>query len=396
MVVHGRGALRAPIALLVATGALAGLVHCAAPTSEADATALPVPTASNEETEAGSPPVAPPALEDAGAALADAAAAPTPPPPPSLTSPFVVGFNEAWFGPSYSSDLTTGFDLGKVTSTFDGIAAARGRVVRVWLFEGMEGIPLGTGSPRIGDVSPALLANLRLVLEAARARGLAVYLTGLDGNAMPDQAGPLRDLAWNLMNGLYGELEAYETKVLAPLLATLASYQDVVWAFDLMNELEAPRHKGYFSDPAFGPRTWMQREVAFVKARAPWLKVTTSAGHDTAAYDLALGVFSGVGLDFYDLHVYADDGVVPNLANVCKKAADDGVPIILGEFGQKTMVDDDTLQANATKAFLTAAKGSCFKAALPWRWDAAEVTWRFVRADGTLRPAADVVKTFLP
>lgn len=376
------------------------LVHCSgsgaedAPVRASEPSAepaLPGPPAPRPA-EAAPPGPSGAATEGAG----DAGPGATIPPPPSLGSPFTVGYNEAWFGPSYGSDLTTAFDLAYVETTFDRLRAAGGHVVRLWLFEGFEGVPIGPATPRIGDVSPTLLANLGKVLEAARARKLAVYLTALDGNALPQDAGALRDLGWNLMNGLYGELDAYETKVLAPTLAAIAPYQDVVWAFDLMNEIEAPRHRGFWSDPIGGPRAWMKREAAFVKSKAPWLKVTTSAGHDTAAFDLALGVFSGLGLDFYDLHVYADDGLVPNVTNVCAKAASDGVPIVLGEFGQKTTSDDDALQRNSTKAFLAAAKGSCFKAALPWRLDAAENTWRFLRADGTPRPAVAEVLAVSP
>lgn len=386
--------MRHPL-VLFALAALA--VHCGSPSSDA-----PVP--SGATTTAGVDPpgsrapsdadedASTPAPVDAGAEAS--AVAPFPKPTPS--GPFVVGLNEAWFGPSYASDLTTSFDLAEVDAAFDGIRAAGARVVRVWLFEAMEGIPLGATSPRIGDVSPTLLANLELVLQAARARGLAVYLTGLDGNAMPADAGPTRDLYYNLLNGLYGETDAYEAKVLAPTLARLAPYADVLYAFDVVNEIEAPRHRSYWSDPIGGPRGYLKRTVAFVKAHAPGLPVTASAGSDTAAYDLGFGLFSGLGFDFYDLHVYADDGAIPNLASVCAKAQADGIPVILGELGQLAHTEDDMLQVAVTKAFVGAAKGSCFRAALPWRWDAAESYWRFLRPDGSPRPVVAALKALAP
>lgn len=384
--------------LLPVFGAFVALVDCgspsdgAAPRPDVETAARPIEPAKGDD--AGSPVDAPSEVTDGGAAVDAAVRAP--PPPPSLSAPFTLGYNEAWFGPSYASDLTTNFDLARVNATFDGIVAGGGRVVRVWLFELLEGIAVGPTPPRIGDVSPTLLANLELVLQAARARGLGVYLTALDGNAMPEEAGPTRDLYWNMLNGAYGEADAYETKVLAPTLARIAPYADVLYAFDLVNEIEAPRHRGFWADPIGGPRAYLQRSIAFVKARAPWLKVTASAGHDTAAYDLAFGLFSGVGFDFYDLHVYSDQGTIPNLGNVCSKAAADGIPVILGEFGQLAHVDDDTLQANVTTTFVNAAKGSCFKGALAWRYDAAESYWRFIRPDGSPRPAVAVMKSLSP
>ena len=57
--------------------------------------------------------------------------------------------------------------------------------------------------------------------------------------------------------------------------------------------------------------------TAFVKSiRCPpdygvtgsWLPVTSSAGWGYALQEIMFGLFSGLGLDFYDLHVYADWG----------------------------------------------------------------------------------------
>ncbi len=306
-------------------------------------------------------------------------------------APFMVGYNEAWFGSHYSSDLTSGYDDTLVATTLDGIVAAGGHVVRLWLFEGLEGVVLGASSPRITGLDAALLPNLEKVLLAARARKLAVYLTAFDGNAMPQDAGAVRDLYWNIVNDAYGEGTAYENTVLAPLLTTLGSYKDVVYAFDLMNEIEAPRIHGYWADPFGGPRATMQRWASFVKTRAPWLRVTSSAGYDTASFDIATGFFSGLGLDFYDLHVYSDTGAIPGVANVCARAKSDGVFMLLGEFGQRSHVESDSLQLASTQAFLAAAKSSCFAGALPWRYDAAESYWAYKRSDGSDRPAVSAV-----
>lgn len=377
--------------------ALAGvLVHCGA--NDAAGTTRAAPRSSSPPSSRDEPPS--PAPDDAGGSaaseVADAGVAP-PGPPGAPATPFLVGYNEAWFGSRYGSDLTSGFDASLVASTFDGIVAAGGHVVRLWLFEGLEGITLGAGSPRITGLDPSLLPNLESVLRAARARKLAVYLTALDGNAMPTDAGPTRDLYWNVLNDAYGETTAYESTVLGPLLTTLGSYQDVVYAFDLMNEIEAPRLHGYWADPFGGPRHTMQRGAAFVKSQAPWLRVTTSAGYDTAAFDIATGFFAGLGLDFYDLHVYSDTGAIPSVTQLCARAKSDGVTILLGEFGQRSHVESDALQLTATQSFLAAAKSSCFVGALPWRYDAAESYWAFKRGDGTDRPAvAAVAQAYVP
>ena len=97
-----------------------------------------------------------------------------------------------------------------------------------------------------------------------------------------------------------------------------------------------------------------------------------------AQYDLANGFYSGLGLDFYDLHAYSDTGTFPGADALCSRAAADGVPVYLGEFGQQTHRLDDQLQYDATSSFLRNAKALCFKGAFAWRFDAAERWWSFV------------------
>lgn len=336
------------------------------------------------------------APHDAGSHRLDAdadaeAAAPLPPMPHQS---FLVGYNQAWFGMAYASDLTTSFDLAYVRQTLDGINKAGGHIVRLWLFEGMQGVTLGQFAPQSKSVSPAMLANVDTVLTEARARGLWVYVTALNANDMPQASGPTRDFYYNLVNDKYGEGAAFQTNVLAPMLAVLDKHQDVVWGLDLVNEIAAARQRAFWPDLVNDARSFIQRIATFVHSKSPWLKVTSSAGWDGAQYDISGGFFSGLGLDFYDLHVYADSGTYDGASAVCTRAQQDGVPVILGELGQKTMSEDDALQQSATQTFLTNAKALCFKAGLPWRYDAAEATWNFVRKDGTFRPAVSVMQSF--
>jgi hypothetical protein len=312
---------------------------------------------------------------------------------PLPTPSFLVGYNEGWFGANYGTDLTTNFDLDFVAQTFDGILAAGGHLVRLWLFEYREGFVLGTYAPQTQGLDPALLVNLGQVLTAARVRGLWVYLTALEGNEM-QKIPELRDYYWNLLNNVYGEGDAYNNNVLAPVLTLLDEHREVLYGFDLMNEIQAPRSVGLWADPIGGPRAWMQRTTAFIKARTPWLRVTSTAGWDNCQYDIIAGFYSGLGLDFYDLHQYSDDGAYAGATAVCNQAAADGVPVILGEFGQKTQVIDDLLQYNVTGAFLWNARGLCFTAALAWRYDYGPSCWDFLRQDGSYRPAVSVMQTY--
>lgn len=314
--------------------------------------------------------------------------------PPMPTPRFLVGYNEAWFGDRFSTGLTTAFDLAYVNRTFDGIIAAGGHIVRIFLFELMQGVTLSATPPRTQSLSPAMRSNLDAVLVAARRRGLWVYVTALEGNSMGAAAGPPRDYFVDLLNNRNGEGDAFNSRVLAPLLGVLDAHRDNVWAIDLLNEFEAPRSHGLWSDPLNGPRGWIQRTAAYVHARSPWLRVTSSAGWDTGPNDIGLGLLSGLGLNFYDLHSYNDGGGYAGQTAICNRAAAEGMGVVLGEFGQATHRVDDTLQAYVTGTYLYNAAASCFSAALAWRFDAAETWWAFQRADGSFRPAVSFVQAY--
>lgn len=320
--------------------------------------------------------------------------------PPMKTQSFLVGYNEAWFGGNFGTGLSTKWDLAYVKKTFDGIVAGGGHVVRLWLFEVPQGYALGPAAPQTQALSPEFLANFDQLLVEARKRGLWVYPTLLDANTIAKTTGALHAYGVNLLNNTAGEQDAFHVNVVAPLAKVLDAHSDVIFGLDVINEIQAAYKNGVFPDAKNGPRAFIQRSAAFLKVKLPWLKVTASAGWPDdffktgAQYDVANGFYSGLGLDFYDVHVYADSGSFTGATALCNRAAADGVPVYLGEFGQSTHTVDDGVQYKATAAFLNNAKALCFKGAFAWRWDAAENWWAYVRADGSERAAVAVMKVF--
>lgn len=301
---------------------------------------------------------------------------------------FVIGYNQAWFGNSYGRSFTTDFDENLVRTAFLKTREGGGSVIRLWLFEIMQGLELREGAPRVVGLRADFLEHLERTLQIARETGVSVYLTLMDGNGMPAENSPRRDYYWNLLNELHGEGDAFRERVLRPTLALATRYRDTIFALDLMNEIQAPIARHYWKDPWSGPRAWIQRHAEFVHAQSPWLKVTSSLGWEHAPKDLTRGLVSGLGLDFYDLHLYDDLPSGHVFVWTCDRARRDRVPILLGEFGQKTQGDDDSRQLLSTREFLKHAKSSCYRGVLAWRLDAAEKTWRFLREDGSFRPAA--------
>jgi hypothetical protein len=344
---------------------------------------------------------------------------------------FSVGYNEPWFLYNFPNWLTSNpyyftnrfctnppcnfpsrFDLtlSVIDTYFAGMANGNAKIVRLWLFPALQGIRLNYPSsqaPQTQGLTPDFCGNLNTVLLKAKNHGLTVYLTALNGNDMAAAVGtPLQSYFAHLLNNPAERL-AFKTNVLGPLLNCLNQYNAIdpnrSFGLDLFNEIEAALNSNYFPTSWLGARDFIQDMAAFVKSKSPWLRVTASAGYGNAVLEITLGLFSGLGLNLYDVHVYADWGQYPGVTWLCNKVLADHVPLILGEYGQKSQIVDDTLQYWTTANFLYGAKTHCFSAALAWKYEDPIQTWLayFTIADpinhpkeGTFRPAYYLIQYY--
>jgi hypothetical protein len=344
---------------------------------------------------------------------------------------FRVGYNEAWFGPNYINYLASNpsfnlpypngskaFDPNFVDKVFAGIATGGAKIVRIWVFTALQGIDVRQSAPpnpQTYGLTPDLKPHLQIVFAKARKYGLKVYVTALNGGDMQVAKTPgLRPYFQNLISNNRGEREAFKTNALGPLVdlfnATAVDEngikfqnRDVIYALDLINEIEAPLNSKYFPAPSSWAkaRGWIQNLTAYVKSRpcgagcvtGSWLPVTASAGWGSAVQEITFGLFSGLGLDFYDLHFYADNGQYSGLTALCNRVSADRVLIILGEYGQKSHTISDYIQDVATYNFISTAKTHCFSAALAWKYETSEAWWTYLKPDGNFRQAYYIVKT---
>ena len=124
---------------------------------------------------------------------------------------FLVGYNEAWFGPNYASSiasnpsvfclpLPSSFDRSFVDKMFDGMQAGGAKIVRIWAFPVLQGIQLSPArlSNRGADTADngrntgvdtagsTIVGNLERVFLLAQQHHLMVYVTALNGNDMVD------------------------------------------------------------------------------------------------------------------------------------------------------------------------------------------------------------------
>ena len=281
--------------------------------------------------------------------------------------PFVLGWNQAWLEGKWASDLSSGFAKEDWRRVLRRTRTSGGSALRVWLYEDrkLEGVVWDGHRP--AGVDPAFLANVRTLAALAAEEKVKIYWTAFDGNWFWEKSGIEYERVWNVVNDKYGFGTAFRENVLGPTLDAIRSQPGSIYAFDLVNEIQGwvkpwIANKGWESARAF-----MSTTAAFVHARAPGVRVTTSSGHGEAWGDLLDGRFDGLGFDFLDVHVYTDALAIPEGKALVAHARRKGVPLVLGEFGQSKKATDDAFQARQVKAFLEEAKRLGFAAAFPWR-----------------------------
>jgi hypothetical protein len=335
----------------------------------------------------------------------------------SALSPLGVGYNEPWIEGFYGNWLasnpffgssqfgavspgmagmcpTTGGPVkpGPINPMFSGMMQGNAKIVRIWLFPALQGININnliTPPPAPTNVvTDELKQNLGTVFTLAKNCNLKLYITALNAGdaafvANPNNCPPTNKVltqycgvAKPYFTSLFSNPSAYENSVLGPVLDLMTANQGVIYGFDLINEIESAINAGYFSWA--GAQTWIQNMITFVKSRAgQWLPVTSSAGGGYAVQELTFGFFSGRGLNFYDVHIYSDMGQYSGQTWLCLRTQFvDHLPIVLGEYGQKSTCTSptpqstcDAIQKTATTNFLNGAKKSCFSSALAWKYE---------------------------
>ncbi len=307
-----------------------------------------------------------------------------------------LGYNQAWLEGAYGRDLDGALDEDGWRRVLRRAREGGASSVRVWLFEGKpyEGITWAGHRPT--GVTPRFLANVRRLIDLAVEERVSLYWTALSANWPDHWPRDSIDYArrYNIYADKYGHGTTWREVALGPVLDVIAERPRAAFALDLMNEPQGAVRPWMWSDGWRGARRFLAETAAFVKRRCPGLRVTASSGHHTAVQDVLDGRFDGIGLDFLDVHVYADDGRVPRGDALARHARARGLPLVLGEFGQEAQRDDPALQARVTERFLTDAERLGFHAAFAWRLEDQQAhDRRFSFFDGDRpRPAYDVMR----
>jgi len=310
-----------------------------------------------------------------------------------------LGYNLGWIEGKYGRDLTTAFDEADWRRVLRRTRVGGGAALRVWLFEGQQKEGVVWSGHRPDGLDPSFLRNTARVIELAREEQVQIYWTAFTANWAPNwERGTIHsERHYNLLNDRYGHGQRFREVVLAPLLDLLARNPDVTWGFDLMNEVQGSTRPWFWSDGWIGARKWIREWAAFVQGRCPGIQVTASSGHHTASVDILSGRFDGLGLDFLDVHVYSDRGTIPLGWWLARHARRQGIPLVVGEVGQKGDTNDPAFQARLLARFLDHARERGVAAVFPWRLEDAQrdgARFTFWEPDGEPRPAVDVMRAF--
>lgn len=312
------------------------------------------------------------------------------------------GFNQAWIKTDYGRQWLDGvYDPVEAERLLSLAQAGGSSVVRMWLFEGAEpGSLLWDGHRMVGVRSDAQ-DHLIDFLKRARSHGQKVYLTLFDSWSKWESHPQIevRNRWWNLLNQKFGAYEAFFDHVLRPTLQRISreGLLDQIFAVDFMNEWDSLLPRGQFEQSYSSARDLLCRLSRDVRVLPERVRMSASVILWQGA---SLGLQTALAcMDLLDFHVYDDWASMPGLRSIVARAHRQGIPVVLGEFGQLSHAYDDELQARLTQRFLTQAREAGLEAALAWRLSDVrpgnnpEARFSF-EAFGRTRPAWDVFRRF--
>ncbi|UVI31989.1 glycoside hydrolase family 5 protein [Paenibacillus spongiae] len=306
---------------------------------------------------------------------------------------YVHGANLAWLDGQFDHDIGpntlhpswgVAYRSDNMSSYLSDMSGLNLNVVRIWLFENLEGLVFDENG-YVAGVDPTFISNLDDIVRLAEEHDIYLYLT-LSGSLVHTEK-------FNIVT----DAPARKAYIDLAVRTIVSRYKgnDRIFAFDIMNEAdsEVRGDTGNWSDKGTDwevVRSFIKDNADAVHEEdAARLVTSTSGWHNWR--NIAAGKFSGLGLDFYDFHDYRDDGELPDAASL-------GVdkPVLLGEYGQSTDAWDDEIQKNAAARFLANARSKGYAGALIWNYGhpGSKEIHTMLGPDGSHRAVAEVLRNF--
>jgi hypothetical protein len=143
--------------------------------------------------------------------------------------------------------------------------------------------------------------------------------------------------------------------IIRPFIQAISrpEYADSLFGLDIFNEIDYGVRDGFWTDWD-AARRWISREVEYIH------HVTVSLACNPEGN---LDHVKNLGLDLYDIHIYNDEGELPDF-----RRSDLDKPIIIGEFGQNPNTPyNDNDKNTSTRNFLINASRYGYAGAFAWR-----------------------------
>lgn len=301
---------------------------------------------------------------------------------------YIKGANLAWLDGAYSNylgidphhvDYGLAYNSSSMNSHLADMHNMGIKVVRLWLFQDDQGCTLD-GSGNITGVTSQFWTNLDDTVRLAGNNQIALYLTTNGGRADFQENSTL--------------LNSFINNALKPLVQRYKG-NSAVFAIDAMNEIDGTvaGNSGNYTNTG---STWSQAE-AYIKTIASAVHsvdsgrlVSCSTGWHTWTN---ISNFKGLGLDFYDFHVYADNGYVPTASSLGLDK-----PIYVGEYGQGTKSWSDSIQNTVGANMLSNTDNGGYAGAGIWDYDYAGANdyLQMLETNGSWRPVDYTIQSFKP
>ncbi|MEB3178224.1 MAG: hypothetical protein VKL59_04175 [Nostocaceae cyanobacterium] len=313
---------------------------------------------------------------------------------------YVHGTNMPWLDGRYSSDIGfnplhpewgNGYNSANVDKYLQDLKNMNLNVVRVWLFEDLEGLTFDSNG-YVSGVDPRFLTNLDDMVARANKYKLSLYLTFFNFN-LKDQFGKTLPNGATIKN--FVNDPTARQRVINNAIATIASrYTNNlgIFGYDLINESNFGADNGSYTWDNM--RNFGKEATSKIYSVAPNAQVTMSTIWN-AAFDAPYHAYAygGLGFSFYDYHDYSYN---PNLRNRSNTVVDK--PLLLGEYGPgNTSFDDNTQNQNAN-TYLNQARERGWTGTLNWGYFNPNLSdnynFRLVNADGSWRPIAQTLYDF--
>lgn len=300
----------------------------------------------------------------------------------------VKGINLAWIGTSYGIDFGTNPDNKYecvyrrewLDQAFRDIKGMKMNVVRIFVFEDLEGL-IFDEKGYVSGIDPLLINNFQDALGLASNHNLKLYLAL--GNNFRGKARSLRKR--DIITDPRAR-RAYINNAVKPFIESLKG--KAVFAIDVHNEPEMEQL------PWELLRVYIKEVTSAIHRYDPARRVSVGGGLFSGPVTAErVSAYKGLGLDFYDIHIYDKDAKIPPVRDL-----NVGLPVLIGEFNSnaknaKDLTDKDI--TDVVRKLLPRARDNGYLGALYWNYGPGKAGMQLVDDWGKeLRPAANVLREF--